>query len=67
MKNEIVEFYKGKAVRKYNKIQIRVTQFEFKKFIDAKEKGISAKEALQNSTPCDPNNGGIFINFFRKR
>lgn len=53
-KNEIVEIYRGHPIRTYNVIVFRVSQFEIKKFIDAKiDNGISARQLIeQSSKPC---------------
>ena len=55
MENEIIEVYRGVPIRKYNKIQIRVSYYEVKKFIDAKkDKRLSPRDVLEIlSTPCE--------------
>lgn len=54
--NPVVETYRGVSVRRYNKIQIRVNPFEYKKFIDARiDDGYSDKEAIEHKRilfPC---------------
>lgn len=54
--NPIVEYYKGRPVRKYNLIQIRVSAQEFKRFVDAKiDYGKSTRELLEEGNiPCHP-------------
>lgn len=48
--NPVLETYRGRPVRKYNTLRIRVSQEEFKKFIDAKELlGYSEREAIQRT------------------
>lgn len=53
-KNKILEVYRGHTVRTYNCIIMRVSQFEFKRFIDAKiDDGVSARKLIeQSSKPC---------------
>lgn len=47
--------YRGHILKPYNRIYLRVSQFEFKKFIDAKlDLGLSAREFLEYSgKPCE--------------
>ena len=53
--NQIIEVYRDHFVHQYNKLQIRVSQSEYKKFIDAKlDLGLSTREVLEFSgRPCD--------------
>lgn len=53
-KNNIIETYRGHPVRTYNDIHFRVTQFEFKRFIDARlDNGVSARQLIEySSKPC---------------
>lgn len=53
--NPIVETYKGRNIRKYNTINIRLSPTEYKKFIDAKmDYGLSERDLLEISgRPCD--------------
>lgn len=53
--NPITGNYKGRNIRKYNTIYLRLTESEYKKFIDAKEKyGLSEREILELSgKPCE--------------
>lgn len=55
MQNPVIEVYKGREVRKYNTLRIRVSQWEFKQFIDAKEElGLSERQVIENSNrPCE--------------
>ncbi len=47
MENPIVETYRGKEIRKYPMVQIRVSVWQMKKIIDAKiDLGLSEKEAI---------------------
>jgi hypothetical protein len=54
--NPVVEIYRDRAVRRYNTIRIRVSQFEFKKFIDAKiDFNCSERQAIEKKMllcPC---------------
>lgn len=53
--NPVVEIYKGVKVRKYNKLQIRVNQFEYKRIIDARiDLGLTGRSAIEkvNLFPC---------------
>lgn len=52
--NKRLEVYRGHTIRTYNCIIIRVSQYEFKRFIDAKlDSGISARKLIeQSSKPC---------------
>lgn len=54
-KNPIIEYYRGKPVRKYNMIRLRVSQFEIKKIIDANlDLELSAREFLEIAgRPCE--------------
>ena len=56
MENPIIETYRGRIIRKYNTLRIRVNQYEMKKFIDAKvDLGLSEKKAIQQKNilcPC---------------
>lgn len=48
----------------YPIIRIRCTQFEYKLFMELKEKGISARKVLENSgCPCDRCKGTDVIAF----
>lgn len=52
--NPVIEHYKGKKIRKYNTIFIRVNQFEMKQFIDLKEDGFSERKIMEISgRPCE--------------
>lgn len=53
--NPLVEIYKGREVRKYNQIGIRVNSRTFKKIIDLfSDHNLSAKTILEASgRPCD--------------
>ena len=58
--NPVLETYKGKQIRKYNVIHLRVGIDEYKKIIDAKENlGLSEKAAIQRGIaicpPCNEN------------
>lgn len=55
MTNNIVEVYRGVNVRTYNQIILRVSQYEFKKFIDFKKDGkLSARDVIEaSSKPCE--------------
>jgi hypothetical protein len=58
--NPIIEIYKGRSVRKYNTIRIRVSVYEFKKFIDYKDNfDLSCRDAIEQKNilckPCTQN------------
>jgi len=63
--NPIIGYHRGEPYRVYNKIQIRVNVFEFKKFIDLKkDKGMSARDALeQYGILCRPCSSISIISF----
>ncbi len=65
MKDVIIGYYRGRAIKNYNTIRIRVSQFEIKKFIDAKlDHGFSARKVLENSgNPCSHCTGTEVIVF----
>lgn len=56
--NPIIGYYKGRTLRQYNTINIRVSVHEFKKFIDYKDEfGLSSREAIsQKNILCQPCN-----------
>ena len=62
--NPIIEKYRGTQIRKYNRVQIKVSAYQFKKFIDLKdEKGISERDAiLEVGIICKPCNQYIANN-----
>lgn len=66
--NPVLEIYKGRPVRKYNKVYLRVTQWEMKQFIDAKELlGLSVRQVIEGANkPCD-HCKGIEVQIFNKR
>lgn len=47
--------YRGIPIRRYNKLQIRVSHYEIKRFIDAKkDQGLTPRDVLEIlSCPCD--------------
>lgn len=48
-RNPIIDTYRGYDVRLYPQIKIRVSPYEFKRFIDAKlDNNMSAMEAIKN-------------------
>jgi hypothetical protein len=53
--NPVVEIYRGRKIRKYNTIIFRVSQFEFKRFIDAKQDlDLDARTFLEYvGSPCE--------------
>ena len=55
--NPIIYTYRDFPVRKYNKMEIRLTEFEFKKFIDAKiDLKLSGRETIEKGillSPCN--------------
>lgn len=49
LKNPIVETYRGKEIRRYPVVYLRISIYEMKRFIDAQlDFGLSAKEAIKN-------------------
>lgn len=63
--NPIVEIYRGKPIRKYNKINFRVNQYEMKKFIDLQEdNSLSVRTIMKCLFGSDCN--GIEIMVFNK-
>lgn len=54
--NPIVEYYRGRPIRKYPFLVLRVSVPEYKRFIDmSADKRISASEAIRNGEilcPC---------------
>lgn len=63
--NPIVEYYRGKTIRKYNVITIRVSIPEFKRFIDYKDDfGLSCRDSiLQKGILCAPCNKPTIVKF----
>jgi hypothetical protein len=59
--NPIEYHYKGRPVRKYPLIQIRVSRIQYEQFIDAKINfGLSPEQAIaQGKALCNLCNGGI--------
>jgi hypothetical protein len=53
--NPVVEVYRGQKIRKYNTIILRVSQFELKRFIDAKQDlDLEVREFLEyTGSPCE--------------
>lgn len=46
--NPVLEVYRGKPIRKYNLVLLRVSMDEMKMFIDAKlDEDLSARKAIQ--------------------
>ena len=66
--NPILFHHRGVAVRKYNKVQLRVNQFEFVQFIDAKfDFNLTAKEAIeQRKALCHLCNSAESFNYKKK-
>lgn len=54
MADKIIGMYRGIPLKDHPMIKLRVSQFEFKKFVDAKlDLGLSAREFLEYSgKPC---------------
>jgi len=54
--NPVLEEYRGFKIRKYNRINFRVSQYEMKLFIDLKhDKGYSARQVITKTNvlcPC---------------
>lgn len=63
MPNEIIEIYRGIKVRTYNQIILRVSQYEFKKFIDFKlDSRLSARDVIEaTGQPCQCCKGSSVI------
>lgn len=66
--NPVIEIYKGKQIRKYNCIYMRVNQFEMKQFIDLKEEGFSERKIIELSgRPCEHCKGVEIIVMNKKK
>ena len=65
--DDIIEIYRGVNVRKYNRINIRVNAYEFKRFIDAKiDNNISARKAIQKLGLLCGNSEPLIIRKYEK-
>jgi len=65
--DDIIEIYRGVNVRKYNRINIRVNAYEFKRFIDARiDNNISARKAIQKLGLLCGNSEPLIIRKYEK-
>lgn len=64
--NPVIEVFRGKSIRKYNKVNFRVNQYEMKKFIELQEdKNLSVRTIMKCLFGSDCN--GIEIMVFNKK